>query len=183
MSFVLRLSVQAQSQSSSADAAGQAKTDKISPQKEAPGPAPRSVKANDAEVRAFLRRIAGRWAFDSYRKGNTSWWRDHESSRPRNAIHYLFGPHELLIESRPEFEKPSITDRFAYRVVGKVSADLFDVELYKPSEPASAQIKRFKLAPGGKTLLIVSEADTDPEPTVQVLNLIDTRRSAGANPR
>jgi len=140
--------------------------------------------ANDATPqnalrRAFLRRIAGRWNSAYYRKGSQSWWPDHGSSRPRNQIHYLFGPTELSIESKPEFNPPSITGHFVYGSVRRISEDLFDVALYRPCEPATQEIKRFKLSTDGKTLEIAANAEGSPEPTVQVLELVDANGSNG----
>ena len=133
----------------------------------------KDVTRDDALRSAFLRRIAGRWNFAYVRKGNQRWWPDHGTARPTSQIHYLFGPTELSIESRPEFNPPSITDRFAYGSVRKVYADLFDVALYKPCEPSTQEVKRFKLSADGKTLEIAADAERDPEPTVQVLELVD----------
>lgn len=135
----------------------------------------KDVTPDDALRRAFLRRIAGRWNFAYVRKGNQRWWPDHGTARPTSQIHYLFGPTELSIESRPEFNPPSITDRFVYGSVRKVYADLFDVALYKPCEPSTQEVKRFKLSADGKTLEIAADAERDPEPTVQVLELVDAR--------
>ncbi len=133
----------------------------------------KDVTQEDAVRRAFLRRIAGRWNFAYFRKGNQRWWPDHGSAQPKNQIHYLFGPTELSIESRPEFNPPSITGRFVYGSVRKVYADLFDVALYKPCEPSTQEVKRFKLSADGKTLEIAAGAERDPEPTIQVLELVD----------
>jgi hypothetical protein len=135
----------------------------------------------DALRTAFLRRIAGRWNFAYFRKGNQNWWPDHGSAQPKNQIHYLFGPTELSIESKPEFNPPSVTGRFVYGSVRKISADLFDVALYKPCEPATQEIKRFKLSTNGKTLEIAADAEGSPEPTIQVLELVDANWSNGAN--
>jgi hypothetical protein len=132
----------------------------------------------DPTVSSFLRRIAGRWNFAYVRKGNQRWWPDHGPSRPKNEVHYLFGPKELLIESRPEFNQPSINDRFVYGSVRKVSADLFDVELFRPPGPAQ-EIKRFKLSSDGRTLEIATDADQTSEPSIQVLELIDANWSDG----
>ena len=54
-----------------------------------------------------------------------------------------------------------------------VSAELFDLELHKPSEPAAVEIKRLKLSLDGKTLELASDAEGNPEPTIEVLELID----------
>ena len=132
----------------------------------------KDVAPEDPLRRAFLRRIAGRWNFAYVRKGNQRWWPDHGSAQPKNQIHYLFGPTELSIESRPEFNPPSITGRFVYGSVRKVYADLFDVELYKPCEPSTQEVKRFKLSADGKTLEIAADAERDPDPTIQVLELV-----------
>lgn len=142
----------------------------------------KDVTAEDALRRAFLRRIAGRWNFAYVRKGSQRWWPDHGSAQPKNQIHYLFGPTELSIESRPEFNPPSITGRFVYGSVRKVYADLFDVALYKPCEPSTQEVKRFKLSADGKTLEIASDAEGDPEPTIQVLELVDGNRSKRHKP-
>jgi hypothetical protein len=56
---------------------------------------------------------------------------------------------------------------------------LFDLELYKPSEPALVATKRVKLSPDGKTMEIASDAEGNPEPTVQVLELVDAAASTG----
>jgi hypothetical protein len=140
-----------------------------------PAQSPKQTTPDDAVRTAFLRRIAGRWNLGYFRKGNQSWWPDHGSARPKNQIHYLFGPTELSIESRPEFNPPSITGRFAYGSVRKISADLFDLVLYKPCEPATQEIKRFKLSTDGKTLEIAADAEGNPEPTIQVLELVARR--------
>ena len=137
----------------------------------------KDVTPHDALGRAFLRRIAGRWNFAYVRKGNQRWWPDHGSAQPKNQIHYLFDPTGLSIESRPEFNPPSITDRFVYGSVRKVYADLFDVALYKPCEPSTQEVKRFKLSVDGKTLEIAADAEGDPEPTIQVLELVGANGS------
>jgi hypothetical protein len=142
----------------------------------------KDVTPEDALRRAFLRRIAGRWNFAYVRKGNQRWWPDHGSSKPKNQVHYLFGPTELSIESRPEFNPPSITDRFVYGSVRKVYADLFDVALYKPCEPGTQEVKRFKLSADGKTLEIAADAEGDPEPTIQVLELVRANSSKSRTP-
>jgi hypothetical protein len=135
----------------------------------------------DALRTAFLGRIAGRWNFTHFRKGNLVWRPDHSLAQPKNQIHYLFGPTELSIESRLEFNPPSITGRFVYGSVRKVSSDLFDVALYKPCEPATQEIKRFKLSTDGKTLEIAADAEGNPEPTIQVLELVDANWSNGTS--
>ena len=142
----------------------------------------KDVTPEDALRRAFLRRIAGRWNFAYVRKGNQRWWPDHGSAQPKNQIHYLFGPTELSIESRPEFNPPSITDRFVYGSVRKVYADFFDVALYKPCEPSTQEVKRFKLSGDGKTLEIAADAEGDPEPTIQVLELVGANSSKSPKP-
>src|SRR5438445_7306425 len=147
-----------------------------------PAQSPKETTPDDSLRKAFLRRSAGRWNVSYFRKGNQSWWPDHGSARPKNQIHYLFGLTELSIESRPEFNPPSITDRFAYGSVRKISADLFDVALYKPCEPATQEIKRFKLSTDGKTLEIAADAEGNPEPTVQVLELVDANWSKRHKP-
>src|SRR5690349_19006647 len=88
----------------------------------------------DPALRAFLHSVAGRWNFAYVRRGNQSWWPNHDSARPKNEIHYLFGPEALLFEFRPEFALPSITGCFLYGSGHKVSAELFDLELRKPSD-------------------------------------------------
>jgi hypothetical protein len=88
----------------------------------------------------------------------------------------------LSIESRPEFNPPSITGRFVYGSVRKVYADLFDVALYKPCEPSTQEVKRFKLSADGKTLEIAADAEGDPEPTIQVLELVDANSSKRHKP-
>src|SRR5689334_7912780 len=88
----------------------------------------------DPALRAFLHSVAGRWNFAYVRRGNQSWWPNHDSSRPKKEIHYLFGPEALLFEFRPEFALPSITGCFLYGSGHKVSAELFDLELRKPSD-------------------------------------------------
>jgi hypothetical protein len=147
----------------------------------APTQAAKDVTPEDALRTAFLRRIAGRWNFAYSRKGNQSWWPDHGSARPKNQIHYLFEPSELLIESRPEMNPPSVTAHFAYGSVRKISEDLFDVTLYKPCDPATQEIKRFKLSANGKTLEIATGAEESPEPTIQVLELVDANSSNAAS--
>ena len=141
------------------------------------------VGTEDAQGTAFLYRIAGRWNFAYVRRGNERWWPDRGMSRPKNEIHYLFRPKELLLESRPEFSLPSITDRFVYGSVRKISTDLFDVELHKPAESAAGEIKRFRLSPDGKILEIAADAESAPEPTIQVLELVDTDWSEGTSRR
>jgi hypothetical protein len=147
----------------------------------APAQSTKGVAPEDTLRTAFLRRITGRWNFTYFHRGNQNWWPDHGAARPKNQIHYLFGPAELLIESRPEFTPPSITARFVYGSVRQISADLFDVALYKPCEPATEEIKRFKLSANGKTLEIAADAEGSPEPTIQVLELVDANWSNGAN--
>lgn len=192
LELILWLPTIGQSQTSLGDAARQAKTAKsATPDKAAkvitnetpegeeacstPAQSPKETTPDDALRKAFLRRIAGRWNVSYFRKGNQRWWPDHDSARPKNQTHYLFGPTELSIESRPEFNPPSVTGRFAYGSVRKISADLFDVALYKPCEPATQEIKRFKLSNDGKTLEIAADAEGNPEPTVQVLELVAKR--------
>lgn len=142
----------------------------------------KSTRAEDPVANSFLYRIAGRWDFAYVRKGNQRWWPDHGLARPKNEIHYLFGPKELLIESRPEFNLPSIIDRFVYGSVRQVSADLFDVELLTPAG-ATQGIKRFKLSSDGRTLEIATDVDRNSEPSVQVLELLDATWTAGGVPR
>jgi hypothetical protein len=197
LGFVLCLPAHGQDQPSLGDAARQARAAKSAQSKKvakvitnddlgpqgvqvAPAQAAKGARTEDPAISTFLRRIAGRWNFAYVRKGNTVWWPDHGSSRPKNQIHYLFGLTELLIESRPEFNLPSITDRFVYGSVRKVSADLFDVELINASEHTE-EIKRFKLSPDGKTLEIATGADLSSEPTCQVLELVDANWTDGAN--
>jgi len=47
------------------------------------------------------------------------------------------------------------------------------VALYKPCEPATQEIKRFKLLINGKMLEITADAEGNPEPTIQVLELVE----------
>lgn len=129
---------------------------------------------------AFFRQIAGRWDFSSYHKGNTSWWRDHGLSKPKTEVHYLFGPKELLIETRPELDFPSVSGRFGYGSVRKVSEVLFDVELYTPPDRNSTELKRFKLSGDGKTLEISVDRPGSSEPTVQDLKFVSKDWSANA---
>ena len=131
------------------------------------------VGTEDALATAFLYRIAGRWNFAYVRKGKARWWPDHGMAAPRNQTHYIFRPTELVMESRPEFNPPSITDRFVYGSVRGVSADLFDVKLQKQDDPSGGEIKRFKLSANGKTLELAVDAERNAEPTVQVLELVD----------
>jgi hypothetical protein len=190
LGLVLCSTVMRQNQTSLGDAARQAETAKSAASDKAekvitnetpqrpeacttPAPPAKDVTPKDPLRRAFLRRIAGRWNFAYVRKGNQRWWPDHGSTQAKNQIHYLFGPMELSIESRPEFNPPSITGRFVYGSVRKVYADLFDIALYKPCEPSTQEVKRFKLSADGKTLEIAADAERDPEPTIQVLELVD----------
>ena len=186
-----------QSQTSLGDAARQAKAAKSTARDKAakvitnetldghgackePAPPTKDATPGDAVRSAFFRRIAGRWNSAYFRKGSQRWWPDHGSSAPRNQIHYLFGPSELSIESRPEFNLPSITSHFVYGSVRKISEDLFDVALHKPCEPATQEIKRFKLSTDGKTLEIAADAEGNPEPTVQVLELVSANLAGSA---
>src|SRR5215472_5414652 len=95
------------------------------------------VVNQDPALRAFLHSIEGRWNFAYVRQGNKSWWPDHGGPRPKTEIHYLFGPQALFFELRPEFALPSITGCFLYGSGHKVSPELFDLELRKPSDPAA----------------------------------------------
>ena len=200
LALVLCLPGLGQSQTSVADAARQAKNSKAAPPNKTPkvvtnetltgqgackdpAPSPKEAAPEDPVRTAFLRRIGGRWKLSYFRKGNQSWWPDHGTAQPKNQTHYLFGPLELLIESRPEFNPPSITARLVYGSVRKISEDLFDLGLYKPCEPATEEFKRYKLSPNGKTLEIAIDAQSNPEPTVQVLELVDTNATATANPQ
>jgi len=149
----------------------------------APAPSAKDAAPQDDVRSAFLRRITGRWNLSHYRKGNQSWWPDHGSAQPKNQTHYLFGPTELAIESRPEFSAPSITARLSYGSVRKISENLFDLGMHKPCEPATEEIKRFKLSADGKTLEIATDAEGNPEPTVQVLVLVDTNWTESKSPR
>jgi hypothetical protein len=144
-------------------------------------PSAKEVAPEDPVRGAFLRRIGGRWKLSYFRKGNQTWWPDHGTAQPKNQTHYLFGPAELLIESRPEFNPPSITTRLVYGSVRKISEDLFDLALHKPCEPATEETKRYKLSANGKTLEIATDAESNPEPTVQVLELVEG--ASAANPR
>lgn len=121
----------------------------------------------DPTLRAFLRGIEGRWNFGQVRRGDQSWWPNHDSARPKNEIHFLFGPQALFFELRPEFALPSITGCFVYGSGHKVSAELYDLELRKPSDSAATQTVRFKLSPDRKKLEMALDAETNPEPTVQ----------------
>src|SRR5258708_6817775 len=144
--LVLCLPVHAQDQPSLGDAARQAKAAKSAQSKKAAKvitnddlSAAKVTGAEGPELSSFLRRIAGRWNFAYVRKGNSRWWPDHGLARPNNQIHYLCGRKELLIESRPEFGLPSITDRFVYGSVRKSSDVLFAVELLKSGDAARAR--------------------------------------------
>jgi hypothetical protein len=46
------------------------------------------------------------------------------------------------------------------------------VSTFKPCEPATQEIKRFKLSTDGKTLEIAADAEGNPQPTVQVLEFV-----------
>jgi hypothetical protein len=131
------------------------------------------VGTQDALATVFLYRIAGRWNFVYVRKGNRRWWPDHGLAAPRNQTDYIFRPTDLVMESRPEFNPPSITDRFIYGSVRGVSAGLFDVKLLKPDDPSGGETKRFKLSANAKTLELAVDAEGNAEPTVQVLELVD----------
>ncbi len=136
----------------------------------------------DPALRAFLRSIAGRWNFAYVRRGDQRWWYNHSSSRPKNEVHYLFGPQALFFESRPEFAPPSITGCYVYGSGHQVSAELFDLELRKPSDPAVTQIVRLKLSTDHKKLEIALEAETNPEPTIQVLEFRSANWSPSPSP-
>lgn len=140
--------------------------------------APLATAKQDPALRAFLHSIEGRWNSGYFRQGNKSWWPDHGGSASKNEIHYLFGPQALLFELRPEFALPSITGCYLYGSGHKVSAELFDLELHKPSASAATQTVRFKLSPDHKKLEMALDADTNLEPTIQVLEF----RSAGWSP-
>jgi hypothetical protein len=60
---------------------------------------------------------------------------------------------------------------------------LFDLELRKPSDPATTQTVRFKLSQDHKTLEMALDADTNTEPTIQVLELRDANWSVSQNPQ
>jgi hypothetical protein len=200
LALVLCLPGLGQSQTSVADIARQAKNSKApSPNKtpkvvtnetltgqgvcKDPAPSTKEATPEDPVRTAFLRRIGGRWKLSYFRKGNQSWWPDHGTAQPKNQTHYLFGPTELLIESRPEFNPPSITARLVYGPVRKISEDMFDLALYKPCEPATEQLKRYKLSANGKTLEIATDAEGNPEPIVQVMEFVDPNGTAAADPR
>ena len=200
LGLVLCLPVNGQSQTSVVDAAKQAKDAKSAAQNKPPkvitnetlngqgacneaGQSTKEATPQDPIRAAFLRRLGGRWKLSYFRKGNQSWWPEHGMAQPKNQIHYLFGPTELLIESRPEFNPPSITARLVYGSVRKISEDLFDLSLYKPCEPATEEFKRYKLSANGKTLEIATDAEGNPEPTVQVMELVDINGAATANPQ
>jgi hypothetical protein len=149
------------------------------------------VGTEDALATAFLYRIAGRWNFVYVRKGNRRWWPDHGLAASRNQTHYIFRPTELVMESGPEFNPPSITDRFVYGSVRGVSADLFDVKLQRPDDPSGGEIKRFKLSANGKTLELAVDAEGNAEPhgagsgagRRQLVGREAVRRTARFNPR
>lgn len=127
---------------------------------------------------AFVNRISGRWLFMGYHRNNTSWWWDHGSDTPKTEIDYLFGPTELLIQKKPEMDRPSIIARFAYGSVRQVSNFLFDVELYPASNPTAVETERFKLSTDGRTLEISADAAKGiSPPTVQDLRLINDKWS------
>lgn len=105
------------------------------------------TEKQDPALRAFLRSIAGRWNFAYVSNGNQNWWYNHSSSRPKSEIHYLFAPHALFFESRPEFALPSITGCFAYGSGHKVSTEVFDLEyanlsIQQPPRPADSSSHR-----------------------------------------
>ncbi len=133
------------------------------------------IKAGTEEAirTAFFYRVSGRWNSSFFRKGNTMWWPDHGMSAPKTKTHYLFGPKELLIESRPEFSSPSITEHFVYGSIKKAPAEMFDVELRSQDPSATGKTKRFRFLPDRKTLEIATDAERDPEPTVQILQVVD----------
>jgi hypothetical protein len=89
----------------------------------------------------------------------------------------------MFFESKPEFALPSITGCFVYGSGHKVSAELFALELRKPSDSAATQTVRFKLSPNHKTLEMALDAEIDPEPTVQVLEFRDSNWSPSPSPR
>lgn len=136
----------------------------------------------DPTLRAFVRSIEGRWNFAHVRRGNQSWWPNHDSARPKNEIHFLFGPQALFVELRPEFALPSITGCFVYGSGNKVSAELYDLQLRKPSDSAATQTVRFKLSPDHKKLEMALDAETNPEPAVQVLEFRDSNWSPSPSP-
>ena len=131
----------------------------------------------DPTLRAFLRSIEGRWNFAFVRRGNKGWWPNHDSARPKNEIHFLFSPQALFFELRPEFALPSITGCFVFGSGHKVSAELFDLELRKPPDSVATQTVRFKLSPDHKKLEMALDAETNPEPTIQVLEFRDSNWS------
>lgn len=123
----------------------------------------------------FLQRITGRWRLSYFRRGNTSWWPGHGTAQPKTETDYLIGPRSVLVESLPEFRPSFITERYKFGSVNRVSENLVDVQFAKLSTTCAvgeAQTARFKLSPDGKTLEITKDPD-DPEPTVEVLVLVD----------
>lgn len=186
LTFFVCVVTSGQNQPSLGDVARQAKAAKSAQSKKAPKvitnddmceqTADTKIGAGteDPEIAAFLARIAGRWDLSYFRKGNTLWYPDHGMSAPKNKTVYDFGPKELVIRFMPEFGLSSVTDRFVYGSVRQVSSELFDVELQKSCDPAGTQVKRFKLSSDGKTLELAADADTNPNPTVEVLVRQDT---------
>lgn len=138
------------------------------------------TQKHNAQDDAFLSRIAGRWRLDYFRRGNTSWWPGHDSSRPKTETDYLIGSKTVLVQSVPEFRPPFITERYKFGSVSRVSETLVDVQFAKVSATCAVgdtQTARFKLSADGKQLEITKDPD-DPEPTVEVLTLIDANWSA-----
>jgi hypothetical protein len=82
------------------------------------------------------------------------------------------------LQQEPAQLQVRFTDRFVYGSVREISADLFDVELFRPPGPAQ-EIKRFKLSSDGRTLEIATDADQTSEPSIQVLELVDANWSDG----
>lgn len=131
------------------------------------------------EADAFLERIAGRWRLGYFRRGNNSWWPGHDTARPKTETDYLIGRGTVLVESRPEFQPPFVVERYKLGQVNRVSADLFDVQFAKLSDSCASvgtETARFKLSADGKTLEITKDPE-DPEPTVEVLELVDANWS------
>ena len=148
-----------------------------------PGTPPPPAAVQDRITTAFLSRIAGRWKFSYVRKGNQMWYPDHGMAPPHTQVHYLFGPKELVIETRPEFDLPYVSDRFTYGPVRKISAELFDMELIHECGTDSPTPKRFKLSSDGKTLELADYVDKESDPTVQVLQFVDKLVQRGNQPK
>lgn len=116
------------------------------------------------------------------RRSNRSWWPNHDSARPKNEIHFLFGPRALFFQLRSEFALPSITGCFVYGPRNKVSAELYGLELRKPSDSAATQTVQCKPSPDHQKLEMALDAETNPEPIVQVLEFRDSNWSPSPSP-